>query len=307
MKILFIGNAKQSYTVQHLLREAKQRGHRIRFVLWKELLFLFQNNALKIKIATTGRDIADYDYAIARAPSFPSSHLKKKFIMARLSHLYEHFLIITTYMQTHKKHILNETIIRKMPHYTKFFQYYRLAEAKLPVVSSLLYTGEKIIPKIYQRFPRPYIVKGIQGSLGNDVFKITEIEQIEALIKKYGRGMLIVQKYIPLKEDYRILVLNGKILGSIKRTVPPRSFKTNIAAGGKPEKIEINEKMANLAIQAAKTFKAEFAGIDLVKDRDGNYYIFEVNLFPIFEGFETATGINVAKEIIKFAETKVGK
>lgn len=308
MKILLIGNKSKSYNIKRLTGEVKKLGHKFRFILWKELLFLFRNNKkINIRVAKTGRDISNYDYIIARAPTFPSSRFKKKFTLARLSRLYEHFLIIIDYMKRGGKHVLNEPIVNKIPHYTKLFQYYHLTKNGLPIVPSLLYTGGTIPPRVYEKFPLPYIIKGIKGSRGKDVFKITDISQIKDLVKKYGRGMLLVQKYIPLIEDYRIIVLNGKIIGGIKRVAAPRSFKTNISQGGRPEKIEVNKKMADIALKAARVFNAEFAGIDLVKDKKGNYYIFEVNLFPIFEGFETATGINVAKEIIKFAETKVGK
>jgi glutathione synthase/RimK-type ligase-like ATP-grasp enzyme len=48
----------------------------------------------------------------------------------------------------------------------------------------------------------------------------------------------------------------------------------------------------------------EVAGVDLLFGKEG-FLVCEANSAPGFEGFEHATGINVAKEIIDYAKSKV--
>jgi ribosomal protein S6--L-glutamate ligase len=45
----------------------------------------------------------------------------------------------------------------------------------------------------------------------------------------------------------------------------------------------------------------DVAGVDLVESRNG-YLVIEVNSAPGFEGFEKATGKNVASEILRYVQ-----
>ena len=49
----------------------------------------------------------------------------------------------------------------------------------------------------------------------------------------------------------------------------------------------------------AKVCKLDYCGVDIMKDREGNNYILEVNRQCQFQGFEKATGINVAKAVVE--------
>ena len=50
----------------------------------------------------------------------------------------------------------------------------------------------------------------------------------------------------------------------------------------------------------------DIAGIDLLFDGD-HFRICEANSAPGFEGFEPATGINVARQILEFAAVRLGR
>jgi ribosomal protein S6--L-glutamate ligase len=58
----------------------------------------------------------------------------------------------------------------------------------------------------------------------------------------------------------------------------------------------------SLAIKAAKASGNEFAGVDIMFDSKNRPYILESNRAPQFDGFEHATGVNVAQEIVKYIE-----
>ena len=58
-------------------------------------------------------------------------------------------------------------------------------------------------------------------------------------------------------------------------------------------------KREKLAEKVAKVCKLDYCGVDIMKDREGNNYILEVNRQCQFQGFEKATGINVAKAVVE--------
>lgn len=96
--------------------------------------------------------------------------------------------------------------------------------------------------------------------------------------------------------DIRVIVCQGKVIGSMMR-IANEGYKSNFHKGGSVKSIEISQELKDMAILATKAVKLEIAGIDFLMDSNG-YYICEVNASPGFEGFELATGINVAKELL---------
>lgn len=300
MKILLLGfnENKTSYSAKRLVAELKKRGHTVNYMSWKGLVFSFTQNGVSIQ-RVNGTDLKYYDYIIPKAPIFT----KKTENGALLSHLYRHYLLVVKYINQHNKHALNEKTTKKIPFYDKLLQHYLLSQAGLPVVSSRLYTGLRMPASVYKKFKKPYIIKGIEGRAGRQVFLIKKSKKEKEIIKNFELGKLLVQKYMPTKHDYRIIVIGNKVMGAMKRTAKKGEFRANFSLGGSIEKVSVSKEMELLAIRAAKVFNAEFAGVDILKYKNA-YYILEVNIFPGFEGFEKATEVNIAKELVAYIEKK---
>ena len=62
------------------------------------------------------------------------------------------------------------------------------------------------------------------------------------------------------------------------------------------------DQILKLAVEASGMFGLEYAGIDLIKDIDGGWHILEINRFSQFQGFEKATGINVAGAVVNLID-----
>lgn len=305
MKILLLGFKKKNtdYETKRLIAELKKRGHEVTFVLWSGITFSFtKKGGVEIR-QVNGRDLKYFDYIIPRSPLSLGKQKGKNATGVYLSHLYRHYLLIVDYINQHHKHVLNEKVARSMPFYDKLFQHYLLTKNELPVLTSLLYTGRQIPDSVYRRFKTPYIVKSIEGSRGKQVFLIKDKNEIPKLLEQFGLGKLMVQRFIPIKEDFRIIVIGNKVIGGMRRIAAEGEFRTNFSLGGFTEGLTLSPRMQDLAIRAAKVFNAEFAGVDIVEHK-GEYYILEVNLFPGFEGFESATRINVAEKLAAYIERK---
>ncbi|MEX0916631.1 MAG: GNAT family N-acetyltransferase, partial [Candidatus Spechtbacterales bacterium] len=308
MKILLLGFKKKGgeneYETKRLISELKKRGHEVTFVLWSGITFSFtKKDGVEIR-QINGRDFKYFDYIIPRSPvALGKQKSKHAPTGVYLSHLYRHYLLIVDYINQYHKHVLNEKVARSMPFYDKLFQHYLLAKNELPVLTSLLYTGRQLPDSVYRRFKTPYIVKSIEGSRGKQVFLINDTSEIPQLIEQFGLGKLMVQRFIPIKEDLRIIVIGNKVIGGMRRIAAEGEFRTNFSMGGFTEGLTVSPRIQDLAIRAAKVFNAEFAGVDIVEHK-GEHYILEVNVFTGFEGFEDATRINVAEKLAAYIERK---
>ena len=158
----------------------------------------------------------------------------------------------------------------------------------------------------------PAVIKIMAGSYGKGVYMVNTQSEFQDFIE-FAHGIktdeaIIVQQYIDTRpgEDLRVFVVGGKVIGAIKRSSQDGSFKANITRGGGAEPFPINREIRDIALATARSLDLEIAGVDLLFGKDG-YVVCEANSAPGFEGFEKATDINVAGEIIKYAKSKSGK
>lgn len=93
-----------------------------------------------------------------------------------------------------------------------------------------------------------------------------------------------VEKFIDYDNtDYRIDIVDGEFVGCYGRRARKGSWKTNITSGGEVFLREPNDKVVELALQAAKVCGTDIAGVDIIYDRKKEEYIvLEVNGIPAF-------------------------
>ncbi|MEK7527975.1 MAG: RimK family alpha-L-glutamate ligase [Patescibacteria group bacterium] len=171
----------------------------------------------------------------------------------------------------------------------------------IPVVPTrIFYTKNQV--SNFEDWGYPVIAKHERGYQGKSVRKFENWEEVERFLGKINEknlGMFLWQKYLPTKWDLRVIVIGGKAIGAMKRSAVGEEFRSNYSLGGRVERWELSEKEKKLAEKVAKVCKLDYCGVDIMKDREGNNYILEVNRQCQFQGFEKATGINVAKAVVE--------
>ena len=75
-------------------------------------------------------------------------------------------------------------------------------------------------------------------------------------------------------------------------------WRTNVAQGGTTEPITLTAAEEHLALAAAAAVGTTVAGIDLLPNPEGVYYVLEVNAVPGWRALARTTGIDVAREIV---------
>jgi RimK family alpha-L-glutamate ligase len=143
----------------------------------------------------------------------------------------------------------------------------------------------------------PVIVKTITGAEGIGVMKIESEESLKSVLQTLWKqeAEVIIQEYIEIKYDVRTLVLDGKIIASVKRIKGGKDFRTNKALGSDTAPYKLSKAEKELVMKAYKMSGCYFAGVDHITNK-GTHYILEVNGSP-GSGAEPYQGYEPPKEL----------
>ena len=151
----------------------------------------------------------------------------------------------------------------------------------------------------------PLVIKLLEGTQGIGVVLAETKKAASSVIEAfYGLGNnILIQEYIKEAKgsDIRAFVVDGKVVGAMKRTAKEGEFRSNLHRGGTAEIIKLTRKERETAVAAAKAMGLTVAGVDMLQSARGPL-ILEVNSSPGLEGIENATHKDIAAEIIKYLE-----
>jgi len=172
--------------------------------------------------------------------------------------------------------------------------------------------------KIIDDFGGDMVVKPLQRYGGEGVIKVSnrDRENLVSLINYYvkdyrsypEREPIMVQEYLDIvkrKGDVRILLLNGEILGAMRRMPREGDFRTNIHAGATAHHHEITPKEIEICRAIKKRLISDglyFVGIDVIGDK-----LVEINCVSP-GGIPRINQLNATRieaQVIDFIETKV--
>ena len=157
----------------------------------------------------------------------------------------------------------------------------------------------------------PVVIKLLEGTQGIGVVLAETKKAAKSVIEAfYGlKANILVQEFIKEAQgaDIRAFVVNGRVVGAMKRQGVEGEFRSNLHRGGEGQLIKLSREERVTALRAARALGLSVAGVDMLQSKRGPL-IMEVNSSPGLEGIETATGIDVAGKIIEYAESlKSGK
>lgn len=154
----------------------------------------------------------------------------------------------------------------------------------------------------------PLVIKLLQSAQGKGVVSAETDKAAESVINAFKslQANILVQEFIKeaAGKDLRCFVVSGKVVASIERSAPKGEFRSNIHMGGTAKKVKITQEERRLAIKAAKILNLAIAGVDIIRSNKGPLLL-EVNSSPGLEGIETATGKDIANEMIIAIEKKL--
>lgn len=142
------------------------------------------------------------------------------------------------------------------------------------------------------------VLKPLFGSQGVGIHLVDK--QTGLMHDEKFAGIYYLQRFIERKDDeltdIRVLVIDGKAKAAMLRR--GEDWITNRAQGATCEAIKIDAEMANLAESACKVLDIDYAGVDLMQDKHGIFYIIEVNSIPAWYGLQDVVDFNIASSLI---------
>jgi ribosomal protein S6--L-glutamate ligase len=154
----------------------------------------------------------------------------------------------------------------------------------------------------------PLVIKLLEGTQGLGVVLAETDNAAESVLEAFNglKARVIVQEFIKEAKaaDLRVFVVDGVVVGAMKRQGKAGDFRSNLHRGGTAEIIQLSDDEENAALKAARVMGLGVAGVDMLQSARGPL-ILEVNSSPGLEGIETATGIDIAKKIILYVERSI--
>ena len=154
----------------------------------------------------------------------------------------------------------------------------------------------------------PLVIKLLEGTQGLGVVLAETKNAAKSVIEAFNglQARVIVQEFIKEAKgaDIRVFVIDGHVVGAMKRQGKEGEFRSNLHQGGSAEVIELSDEEEIAAIKAAKAMRLGVAGVDMLQSSRGPL-ILEVNSSPGLEGIERATGNDIARKIIQYIEKNV--
>ncbi|WP_327674378.1 RimK family alpha-L-glutamate ligase [Kitasatospora sp. NBC_00458] len=186
----------------------------------------------------------------------------------------------------------------------KWSTYLRLTEHGIPTPTTLLAPTPETGLEAVESIGYPAVIKPLSSSWGNRVSLITDryaadavLEHCAALPSAVARTVIVQEAVRPGSPDIRGIVVGGVCLGAVVRS--SGDWRNNVARGATVEPLPPDEEVDRLCVRAAAAVGATIAGVDLVRRADGGYTVLEVNSRVEFQGFERATGVDVAARIVE--------
>ena len=170
-----------------------------------------------------------------------------------------------------------------------------LARAGLPTPVTWAAEQRDQAAEIVRREKGPLVLKPLFGSQGRGLRLIRAPEELPAPGEAAG-GVYYLQRFVGVERngyhDFRLLVSQGRVIAAMMRH--STHWVTNVKRGAKPVAAVADGAMKELAIAAAAAVGADFAGVDIVYDRDDRPMVIEVNSMPAWSGLQKTTPVDIA-------------
>ena len=152
----------------------------------------------------------------------------------------------------------------------------------------------------------PMVIKKVYGSLGEGVFLVNNRTELNKLYAEIYRNPILFQEYIPSSygKSIRVMVIDKTVRGCFER-YNKYDFRSNFGDKADGKLVEKPEKCLSFAENIANLLDIEYAGLDLLLDKNDNPVLCEINSNAFFEEYEKITGQNVAFEIGKMIKRKI--
>ncbi|MBN2757497.1 MAG: 30S ribosomal protein S6--L-glutamate ligase [Bacteroidales bacterium] len=290
MKIVILSRNAKLYSTRRLCEAAKEKGHDTMVV--DHLKCIIEIEKKKPKIYYNGAYLDDIDAIIPRigaSVTFYGTAVVRQFEMMKVFSAVESQALIRSRDKLRSLQVLSRAGVG-LPK-TVFTNYTKNVEHVIESVGGA-----------------PLVLKLLEGTQGLGVVLAETQNAATSVIEAFNglKARVIAQQFIKESAgaDIRAFIVDGVVVGAMKRQGKEGEFRSNLHRGGTASFIELTDEEENTALKAARAMGLGVAGVDMLQSLNGPL-VLEVNSSPGLEGIEAATKKDIAKEIIKYIERNV--
>jgi hypothetical protein len=175
----------------------------------------------------------------------------------------------------------------------KLFQYYLFSALQIPTPKTYFAQSAADLSDSMQI---PVVAKKRVSSRSKGNFLLKDQLSLENF--KQESGQYIFQEFINIVDDVRILMIQGEVIGAVKRNTHIRTGNRLAVKGMSPYTVT-NQHVIDDCRQIQEYLGADFLGFDVLFDDQGKYYIIEANLSPQYTSFEQVTKLPVSEMVLE--------
>jgi ribosomal protein S6--L-glutamate ligase len=297
MKILILSAAPKCYATQSIVKAGEKRGHEM---VIKDPSFLYL--LISDKVNGYDRVYDGYDQ-----PEKPVRLLAKEIdaIIPRIGHNLSYACAVLEHLNNNLHIFSTQTSVGIKTAADKLISAQKISQAKIRVPQTVL--GNKAQHPawmIEQVGGLPAISKGLTGSQGKTVYPLNDEYQTNVFLKNFSSRdeNLLLQNFIDAgSKDIRAIVIDGRVVVAMERSAAKGELRANISQGGSGRKVDLSTEDQEMCISAAKACGLAVAGVDIIKNKNGESYILEINGNYGYK-VEQITGVDISTPLIKYCE-----
>ena len=286
MKLIILSRSRAIPSTKRLTEAAKARGHEVRVVPPGEVDIYLEGP--KVRLTHLGEELAIPEVVIPRIPASLSSYG-----LSVLDQLTEHGAVTLN--------SANDIYLSRNP-----LRCLRLLATHGLDTSRIVMSRNPARLKALARElgGPPVLVKLLQSDGKRGLMVCESRESLEAALEAVlGLGHnIVLQEYVrDADQDLRVLVVGGKALAAVRRTVRALRVSLSLSYRGKLVGCPLPKEAADIAEAAARLLRLEVCGVDLIRT-ERRYKVFQVNASPELSAMEAATGVELSSAIIERSE-----
>ncbi len=177
-----------------------------------------------------------------------------------------------------------------------------------PTTPSLIESAQRIA----QSFSLPLILKKNSGSEGVNVFKIGQADEIlPKLSEIFNQNsanydhVAIAQEYILPKNEYRVVIFQGKIEIAYSKTIAVEakallsSHRWQDVTAELVTDERVTVKLTELVSTLFQVWPIRYAGLDIIEDQQGKFWLIEINSSPALAYFVRDNGTELVRKLYR--------
>lgn len=190
----------------------------------------------------------------------------------------------------------------------KYAALWTLASADVPVPESLFALNHATLNSEGEHFQDPLVQKVAIATNGAGVWKASPTDPLAPTVAERRTFLQeFLENDVEPQYDLRVYVVDGSVVGAMKRYAPADDWRTNVARGAEVENAteSLAPEVKELATTATAALGLDYAGVDLMR-ANHQWYVLEVNVTAGFKGLFDATNRSVAPYIARLAIEQAG-